>query len=85
MLTDQCGVQNLALVEKVDELAKAKGVKPGQLALAWVHAQVLPRTQIYSLDFIVLFLFLMYIVILLYFNTFIVLLHAHGKSCPILC
>ncbi len=35
-------MQNLALVEKVDELAKAKGVKPGQLALAWVHAQVLP-------------------------------------------
>ncbi len=34
-------MQNLALVEKVDELAKAKGVKPGQLALAWVHAQVL--------------------------------------------
>ncbi|DBB10359.1 TPA: hypothetical protein ACH3X3_001916 [Trebouxia sp. C0006] len=31
--------KNLALVEKVDELAKAKGVKPGQLALAWVHAQ----------------------------------------------
>jgi len=23
------------------EVAKAKGVKPGQLALAWVHAQVL--------------------------------------------
>jgi len=34
-------MQNLALVEKVDELARAKGVKPGQLALAWVHAQVL--------------------------------------------
>lgn len=31
--------KNLALVEKVDALAKAKGVKPGQLALAWVHAQ----------------------------------------------
>ncbi len=35
-------MQNLALVEKVDELAKAKGIKPGQLALAWVHAQALP-------------------------------------------
>ena len=33
-------MQNLALVEKVEELAKAKGVKAGQLALAWVHAQV---------------------------------------------
>ncbi|DBB10357.1 hypothetical protein WJX82_004603 [Trebouxia sp. C0006] len=31
--------KNLALVEKVAELAKAKGVKLGQLALAWVHAQ----------------------------------------------
>ena len=30
---------NLKVVEKVDELAKAKGVKPGQLALAWVLAQ----------------------------------------------
>lgn len=34
-------MQNLALVEKVEGLAKAKGIKPGQLALAWVHAQVL--------------------------------------------
>ena len=33
-------VQNLALVQKVEKLAEAKGVKPGQLALAWVHAQV---------------------------------------------
>ncbi len=32
-------MQNLALVKKVEELANAKGVKPGQLALAWVHAQ----------------------------------------------
>ena len=42
-------MQNLALVEKVDELARAKGVKPGQLALAWVHAQVrssLPSSHI---------------------------------------
>lgn len=30
---------NLKVVEKVDELAKEKGVKPGQLALAWVLAQ----------------------------------------------
>ena len=30
---------NLKVVEKVDELAKAKGCKPGQLALAWVLAQ----------------------------------------------
>ena len=30
---------NLNLVEKVDEIAKEKGVKPGQLALAWVLAQ----------------------------------------------
>jgi aryl-alcohol dehydrogenase-like predicted oxidoreductase len=30
---------NLKLVEKVDEIAKEKGVKPGQLALAWVLAQ----------------------------------------------
>lgn len=32
-------VQNILLVEKVDQLAKAKGVTPGQLALAWVHSQ----------------------------------------------
>ena len=32
-------VQNLALVERVRELAAAKGCTPGQLALAWVHAQ----------------------------------------------
>lgn len=30
---------NLKIVEKIDELAKEKGVKPGQLALAWVLAQ----------------------------------------------
>lgn len=30
---------NLKVVEKVGELAKAKGVKPGQLALAWVLTQ----------------------------------------------
>ena len=33
-------VQNIKLVEKVDEIAKAKGVEPGQLALAWVHTKV---------------------------------------------
>jgi aryl-alcohol dehydrogenase-like predicted oxidoreductase len=31
--------RNLALVEQVKELAKAKGCSPGQLALAWVLAQ----------------------------------------------
>ncbi|SQJ29884.1 putative oxidoreductase [Serratia rubidaea] len=31
--------RNLALVEKVSELAQAKGVTPSQLALAWVMAQ----------------------------------------------
>ena len=30
---------NVALVEKVEALAAAKEVTPGQLALAWVHAQ----------------------------------------------
>jgi aryl-alcohol dehydrogenase-like predicted oxidoreductase len=30
---------NVALVEKVESLAAAKEVTPGQLALAWVHAQ----------------------------------------------
>ncbi len=30
---------NIALVERVKELAAKKGVTPGQLALAWVHAQ----------------------------------------------
>jgi aryl-alcohol dehydrogenase-like predicted oxidoreductase len=30
---------NLALVQRVKELADKKGVTPGQLALAWVHAQ----------------------------------------------
>ena len=32
--------KNLALVESVRELADKKGCTPGQLALAWVHAQV---------------------------------------------
>ncbi len=32
--------KNLALVESVKELADKKGCTPGQLALAWVHAQV---------------------------------------------
>lgn len=31
--------KNLALVDKVRSLAAAKGCTPGQLALAWVHAQ----------------------------------------------
>jgi len=31
--------KNLELVKKVEELAKTKGVLPGQLALAWVIAQ----------------------------------------------
>ena len=31
--------KNLDLVKKVSEIAKRKGVKPGQLALAWVLAQ----------------------------------------------
>jgi aryl-alcohol dehydrogenase-like predicted oxidoreductase len=31
--------RNLELVAKVEELAREKGVAPGQLALAWVHAQ----------------------------------------------
>jgi aryl-alcohol dehydrogenase-like predicted oxidoreductase len=31
--------KNLDLVKKVSEIAKQKGVKPGQLALAWVLAQ----------------------------------------------
>jgi aryl-alcohol dehydrogenase-like predicted oxidoreductase len=31
--------RNLDLVAKVQELAAARGVTPGQLALAWVHAQ----------------------------------------------
>ena len=31
--------RNLALVERVKEIASAKGVEPGQLALAWVLAQ----------------------------------------------
>ena len=32
-------MQNLALVDKVRSLAAAKTCTPGQLALAWVHAQ----------------------------------------------
>jgi len=32
-------VQNLALVDRLKELATKKGCKPGQLALAWVHHQ----------------------------------------------
>jgi aryl-alcohol dehydrogenase-like predicted oxidoreductase len=31
--------QNVALVERVEEIAREKGVTPGQLALAWVLAQ----------------------------------------------
>ena len=31
--------QNLELVDRVDEIASERGVKPGQLALAWVAAQ----------------------------------------------
>ena len=31
--------RNLALVEQVNALAAAKGISPGQLALAWVLAQ----------------------------------------------
>ncbi|DBB09648.1 hypothetical protein WJX82_009067 [Trebouxia sp. C0006] len=31
--------KNIKLVEKVDQVAKAKWVEPGQLALAWVHSQ----------------------------------------------
>ena len=31
--------RNLELVEQVKQLASSKGVTPGQLALAWVHAQ----------------------------------------------
>ncbi len=31
--------RNLELVRRVEELAAEKGVTPGQLALAWVHAQ----------------------------------------------
>ena len=33
--------QNMKLVENVKVLADKKGCTPGQLALAWVHAQVL--------------------------------------------
>ncbi|MHB9039232.1 MAG: aldo/keto reductase [Melioribacteraceae bacterium] len=32
-------IKNIELVKKVEELAKTKGVLPGQLALAWVIAQ----------------------------------------------
>jgi aryl-alcohol dehydrogenase-like predicted oxidoreductase len=31
--------KNLDLVRRVEEIAREKGVTPGQLALAWVHAQ----------------------------------------------
>ena len=32
-------VQNLALVEKVKQVAARHGATPGQVALAWLHAQ----------------------------------------------
>ena len=32
--------RNRALVDRVRELASVRGCTPGQLALAWVHAQV---------------------------------------------
>ena len=35
-------LQNLAIVERIKALAQRKGCLPGQLALAWVHAQVMP-------------------------------------------
>ena len=31
--------QNFAIVERIKALADKKGCLPGQLALAWVHAQ----------------------------------------------
>jgi aryl-alcohol dehydrogenase-like predicted oxidoreductase len=31
--------KNLELVARVEEIATARGVTPGQLALAWVHAR----------------------------------------------
>ena len=34
-------LQNLAIVERIKALAQKKGCLPGQLALAWVHAQVM--------------------------------------------
>ncbi len=36
-------VQNLKLVKAVKEMADRKGIKPGQLALAWVQTQVRPE------------------------------------------
>lgn len=32
-------LQNLVAFQRVQALAEKKGVKPGQLALAWVHNQ----------------------------------------------
>lgn len=32
--------KNVALLERVQALADAKGCTPGQLALAWVHSRV---------------------------------------------
>ena len=32
--------KNLALVDAVDAIAKRKGITVGQLALAWLHAQI---------------------------------------------
>ena len=34
-----CVAQNFELVKKVQELAERKGATPGQVALAWLHAQ----------------------------------------------
>jgi len=31
--------QNLELVQQIEEMAAEKGVKPGQLALAWVFRE----------------------------------------------
>ena len=32
-------MQNMAAVAKISEMAKARGVTAGQLALAWVHSR----------------------------------------------
>ncbi len=48
-------MQNLILVERLQELAKKKGCKPGQLALAWVHHQgddVFPIPGTKTLEFL---------------------------------
>lgn len=37
--SEPCLLQNMKAVAKINDIAKAKGVTAGQMALAWVHSR----------------------------------------------